>query len=138
MTRDQELNTVKGLDMRAPDDDIKPVWDKMTEEEKLWYTKFHRATRRHDWKALRELCDMAPGANYERLYKEISYELSIGSRLSMPPRNQRKARFSEFDYGWEQPSSSTPSPGYVVAAANGVDRDFLYKHTPVKFGADND
>lgn len=122
--------------MRAPDEDIKPVWDKMTEQEQTWYTDFHRATKRHDWKALRRLCDLAPSADYDRLYKELSYEQSIGSRMKMPTRDHRKARYSEFDYGWEQPGSETPSAEYVRNASNYSDM-LNYKFTKVKFGDDN-
>lgn len=123
--------------MRAPDDDIKEIWSKLTEQEQAWYTDFHRATKRHDWKALRRLCDLAPNADYDRLYKELSYEQSIGSRMKMPSRDHRKARYSEFDYGWEQPASETPNAEYVRNAAS-CDSTLFYKNTKVKFGDYND
>lgn len=124
--------------MNAPDQDIKPVWNKMTDDEKKWYIDFHRATKRHDWKALRRLCDLAPSADHDRLYREISYELSHGSRMQMPPRDQRKARFNEFDYGWEQPGKETPSSSFVLNSATGGEFDSHHKRTKVRFGNNND
>ena len=87
--------------MTAPDQDIAPVWDKMTDSERQWYNLFRRATLNGDRRALRELCDLAPKADYERIKREIDYEKAAGRRRQNNPRPERKATYSEFDYWWE-------------------------------------
>ncbi len=88
---------------RPPDQDIAPVWAQMNPTERVWYIRFYRATVRFDWSSLRWLCELAPNANYERLYQEITYESNATHRNNYTSPGKRHPTFSEWDYGWKQP-----------------------------------
>lgn len=97
--------------MRPPREDpptwTNTEWAALTPADRDWYTLFWRVTTYFDWKALRELCDAAPQANFERLSQEINYESHRSSRNTYSARPERKSRLSEWDYAWSTPYKTT-------------------------------
>ena len=99
--------------MRLPDEDVQPIWEKMTKEEQHWYKKFKQATQCHDWNALQWLCDEAPSDQYERLYAEIAYEANAFMRARYEVPKSHNSTYSEWDYSWAAPKRSANKRGRI-------------------------
>lgn len=89
--------------MQYPDEDVKPIWKEMSDEEKEWYGKFILVMRYFDRKALRWLCMRPPGADYDKAliwFKEMDADRK---RRAPSTRSERLPYYSPEDYFWSQP-----------------------------------
>lgn len=89
--------------IRLPDEDIEPVWDKMSKKDRAWYEEFKKATEYYNWESLAYLCEIAPSDQYDRLFEELNYESHRVERERYTLPKQRFPKYSEADYGWAAP-----------------------------------
>ena len=86
--------------VHLPDEEVTPIWDKMSAYERDWYERFVMADRYGNMKELRRLCDEAPSDKFEYLKAQIEYERNASQRNTFTLPEKRGARFSELDYAW--------------------------------------
>lgn len=87
-----------------PTEDVKEIWEDMTKAEREWYIKFVKAVDYGNIACLRELCDEAPSDKFEEIKAEVEYERNAGKRAQYTIPKERKPRYSEWDYAWNQPT----------------------------------
>ncbi len=90
--------------MYMPIDDVKEIWDEMTEAEREWYIRFVKAVDYGNMEVLQELCDEAPSTQFEALKADIEYERSASKRAQYTIPKSRKPRYTEWDYAWSAPA----------------------------------
>src|SRR6476469_6625372 len=93
--------------IRLPDENIEPVWDKMTKKEKEWYEEFKKATEYYNWKSLKYLCEIAPSDQFDRLYVELHYESMAYDRARYEIPKKHKSTYTEWDYSWAAPKKAS-------------------------------
>ncbi len=89
----------------------KDYWKELPRAEREWISRFMKAFEYGNFEILRELCDEAPSEEFERLKSEIMYERDFYKRDQVS--QGRRARYSEYDYGWSKESESSNKREFI-------------------------
>jgi hypothetical protein len=94
--------------VRPPDEDILEIWDKLSDDQRLWYRDFVRGTKYGDKKALERIFVNIPEDVQFRIMTELYYEWRSRERNTYTLPKSRFPKHNEFDYGWAQTPLLTP------------------------------